>query len=356
MNARKMFWIVLVLSGVVMAGFATVGAGEKGLKFLGWDLFEEGRASGLVLYKMIFSKAVVGIYLTWIAAILALISTASIFPEFMTGGAIDLYLSKPIGRTRLFLTKYVAGLLFVTLQVAVFTVASFVVLGVRGHTWEPSLFLAIPIVVVFFSYLWGICVLLGVVTRSTLAALLLTLVAWLGIWAVDKVDMVVTYLGTAQPAQRYAAEQEMGRLDREIAAREGAGAATGPGGAGGAGGPAATMPGRSVFEPDLETLRAQRRAAAAMAERAEHPPAWAVHSKRAVLVLKTFVPKTRETTALLDRYLLPDWELAEARDPDAPAMVDPMRERSAWWVVGSSLGFEVICVGVGAWVFGRRDY
>ena len=102
-----------------------------------------------------------GVYLTWVAAVLALISTSSMFPDFLTGGSIDLYLSKPIGRVRLFFTKYVSGLMFVALQVSVFAVGSFLVLGWRGHSWEPSLFLAIPIVVIFFSYLYGICVLLG---------------------------------------------------------------------------------------------------------------------------------------------------------------------------------------------------
>src|SRR6185437_5144958 len=94
------------------------------------------------------------------------------------GGSIDLYLAKPIGRARLFLTKYLAGLLFVTLQVVVISVGSFFVLGLRGHDWEPGLFWAIPIVVCFFSYLFAVCVLLGVKTRSTIAALLLTILCW----------------------------------------------------------------------------------------------------------------------------------------------------------------------------------
>src|SRR5205085_9269224 len=105
---------------------------------------------------LMFSELGVGIWLTFAALILAIVSTASLFPDLITGGAIDLYLSKPISRLRLILTKYATGLLFVALQVLVFCAASFLVIGLRGGVWEPRLFLAVPIVLCFFSYLFCI--------------------------------------------------------------------------------------------------------------------------------------------------------------------------------------------------------
>ena len=120
----------------------------------------------------------VGFWLSWLATILALVSTAGIFPRLIGSGVIDLFVSKPIGRLRLFMTEYLAGLLFVTLQVTVFSVASLLVIGLRGGVWEPGLLVAVPLVVCFFSYLFAVCVLLGLLTRSTVAALLLTLLFW----------------------------------------------------------------------------------------------------------------------------------------------------------------------------------
>ena len=73
---------------------------------------------------------------------------ASIFPDFVDRGSIDLMLSKPIGRTRLFFTKFLTGLLFAGLQVTVFTLASFLVIGLRGGDWEPWIFIAVPLVLV----------------------------------------------------------------------------------------------------------------------------------------------------------------------------------------------------------------
>jgi len=71
------------------------------------------------------------------------------------------------------------------------------VLGIRGGVWEPGLFISIPIVVIFFSYLFAICVLLGLITKSTIASLLLTLLIWFGLRPSSPDDSAA---GTAEPA------------------------------------------------------------------------------------------------------------------------------------------------------------
>ena len=76
----------------------------------------------------------------------------------MTAGSIDLFVQKLICLVGLFFTEYLAGLLFAALQVTIFTAACFLVIGPRGPVWEPGLFLAVPIVVCFFSYLFSVCV------------------------------------------------------------------------------------------------------------------------------------------------------------------------------------------------------
>src|SRR5262249_27024692 len=155
LNSRKMFWVCLILSGVIVLSFLAVGVNAAGsVSLFGMDTSWTLPISKAELYGLIFTNLGVGMWLTMIGLILALVSTASIFPELITGGSIDLYLSKPISRPRLFLTKYLAGLMFAALQVLVFSAACFIVIGVRGGVWLPRLFLAVPIVVCFFSYLF----------------------------------------------------------------------------------------------------------------------------------------------------------------------------------------------------------
>ncbi|HVP72849.1 MAG TPA: hypothetical protein VMS30_03875, partial [Phycisphaerales bacterium] len=145
LNSKRLFWITLMLSGLVVAAFALVGINENGLRIIVWDLDLPGLNSNVIkpetFYKLMFTNLGIGFWLAWIATILALVTTAGIIPDFVSAGSIDLVLCKPLGRLRLFLTKYVTGLLFVALQVSVFSVASFFVLGIKGGTWEPAVFL-----------------------------------------------------------------------------------------------------------------------------------------------------------------------------------------------------------------------
>jgi hypothetical protein len=92
--------------------------------------------------------------------------------------------------------------------------------------------------------------------------------------------------------------------------------------------------------------------------------------------VKTVLPKTEDTTALVKRELISESELAgtlseSGRDEvqlgvDDDAPVDPRelklrlersgRARSIPWILGTSLGFEAILVGFAGWIFCRRDF
>ena len=338
LNSRRLFWVTLALSLVVVLAVAAVGINARGLTLLGWEFDTRPLTSDLVpprkFYLFLFANLAVPIWLTWAASILALISTASIFPDFIASGAIEMTLARPISRPRLFLTKYVLGLLFVTLQVAVFAAACCLVVRLRGGVWEPRIFLAVPIVVASFSYLFAFCVLFGMLTRSTIAALLLTLVVWLGLWGLNMTDGTLLFF------------RERAALQAERAARQVERLAPGP---------------------TLERARAEAAEAAEAARtmrRISAVAAW----------LKTLLPKTAETIQLLDRWTLTPEDKAPFGGPapeadDGPAvpfgppdrelaarLEAATRERSAVWVLGSSLACEAVVVGLAAWLFCRRDF
>ena len=213
LNAKRLFWIVLLLSGLVVGAFAILGLKDDTITLFWWKTPLRADVlsyiSPATFYKDLFEYFGIGFWLSWIGNILALVSTAGVFPDFLAAGSIDLYLSKPISRVRLFLTKYVGGLIFVTLQVAIFSTCCFLVLGLRGHSWQPAIFLAIPLVLLVFSYLFSICVLLGVLTRSAIAAMLLTLLIWFVLWGVQTTEMALL----RQSVQN---QVETESLDRQI--------------------------------------------------------------------------------------------------------------------------------------------
>jgi hypothetical protein len=73
-------------------------------------------------------------------------------------------------------------------------VLTFLVVGLRWGVWLPGYLFAIPLVVLLFSYLYCISALVAVVTRSTVAAVLLTMLAWMAFTGVQTVDDLFTVM------------------------------------------------------------------------------------------------------------------------------------------------------------------
>lgn len=374
LNSKKLFWITMILSGIVVAGFAAIGINQKGLTLL-W--FQIGNFGGAVtsatipadqLYKTLFANFGIAFWLSWIATILALVSTSSMIPDFIASGAIELTLSKPISRLRLFLTKFAVGLLFVGLQVLTFSAACFVVIGVRGGAWEPGVFLAVPVVLLFFSYLFAVCVLFGLLTRSTIASLLLTLLFWFLCFGVNATEGIVLNGRESNAVLADSLETRIGKMEANTTKLlrqpldEGVEDTREPVT------PAeldAANPKIAEFRQDLAEVRAAYRP-------------WNTAAKTFVAV-KTLLPKTSETVALIDRWLVDEMNLRDQRfddDADSPNTSGPAftrlsgadrikvqkrleaiyKGRSVSWVIGTSLIFELLILGVAARIFVRRDF
>ncbi|MBI4717769.1 MAG: ABC transporter permease [Planctomycetes bacterium] len=181
---RKIFWVLVVMTFVIVACMLCIGFEQDRVTFLfgAWEvegayyspLSAIGRSHiiGLAVYLL------VPVFLGWIGVILMIVATANMFPNLMERGAVDVLLAKPLGRPRLFLYKYLAGMTFVLFQAALFVGSTFLVLGFRWRVWVPGYLLCIPLLVLLFSYLYCVSVLVAVRTRSAVAATLVTLFAW----------------------------------------------------------------------------------------------------------------------------------------------------------------------------------
>ena len=371
--AGKLFWITLLLSALIVAIFACVGIDEEGVKFLwfkvGFIPLTSDEVAPDLLYKQIFLSFGVPLWLGWVATILALVSTAGIIPNFISGGAIDLSLAKPIGRIRLFLTRYFSGLAFVAIQVGAFSFACFLLIGIRGGDWQPRVLLAIPVVLVFFSYLFCVCALLGLITRSAIASLLLTALFWVMIIILNRGDetlgtfKVQAELMVEKREQRVANAELMAQnrlkliaeTDDELPPRE------------------EWAPGITTEEeaanPLLPSLREQRDNAKSTARSLKK---W--HGL--IRATKFPLPKTIETLNLMDRILLSkadyDRLMGAEENEEIPTafgegetidkneyqrrIIEAQRNRSVAMVLGTSLGFEVVILGICCFIFARRDF
>ena len=184
LTSRFLFWIVLAISAFIVLLLTSVGFDETGIS-LWWglshsehELLRRGTRNLDVVYRAFFSDVLVGFWLTYAATFLGLISTASVFPDFLSGGGVDMLLAKPRRRASIFMAKFVASLLFAAVPVTLVCLGVLLSMRMALGVWEFEILYALPYVLLFYSSLFAVCVLVGTVTRSALASLLLTVVIW----------------------------------------------------------------------------------------------------------------------------------------------------------------------------------
>lgn len=378
LNGKKLFWITLALSIIVVCAFAFVTINDRGFSVFGAQIDNVGFSTRVIpeatFYKFVFTSIAIPWWLGIIATVLALISVCSVFPDFVSGGSIDLYLSKPMSRIRLFLTKYITSLLFVGLQVFVFSLASFLLIGIKSGSWEFGIFLAVPLVTLFFSYLFCVCVLLGIVTRSALASLLVTILFWLGVFSVNASEAALLLFKSAKIEQVQEQKQIVARFEGIIQAND-----------------QLTPDKPSVNNAWQQQLSNARTTLAEVESDASKLTWW----HNLVWRVKAPLPKTGETVDLMSRWLVDEEPLMQASresqederrrraerrarnnipspatrpdqasraqfDPEDVNVAQRMRQeinaRTAAWIIGSSLGFEAVVLGIAAWIFCRRDF
>ncbi len=373
LRARKLFWFVLALSVLVVIGFASIGFDDKGpvlffgLKHLEQPMLVKGSPFADLLLNGIFSVFICNIWLAWGAMILAIISTCGILPDFLGDGAIDLVLSKPVSRVRVFLTKYVGSLMFVFMQVLVFCAGIYLVFGLRHGDWTRwDVFWAVPLITLMFSYIYSIAALVGVRTRSTLPALLFTVLAWMGISMINIGHGVLTALDINVTVAVEECEERIAPLEVELA----------------------------QFEADGNTLHAADRQRAIDAIREEQDSYASARNYYGPFLpvirgAAYILPKTGETVDLIQYRMKADTslsfndllegrlgktgeELEDSRrnNNDAPSFfgshevqketqrrfVEYFDRRNPWYIIGSSLLFEFVLVGFAAFLFVRQDF
>ena len=364
LSAAKLFWLTLGLSILVVLLYGSIGFNDAGMTML-FGLFEvesefitEGSPWARGLYLGIYSNFLITIWLSWVATVLALISTCSIFPDFVSEGSIELSLSKPISRIHIFAMKFFVSMLFVMLQVSIFCFGIFLCVGLRIGEWNWMIFIAIPIVTLFYSYLFSVTVFTGMITKSGIAALLVTGVFWMALFSVSLSEGALTAIVTGEEVQlelyRDGIEKQQIMLDEIIA----------------------KSPEDFRIKKKQERIDYLITANEDAQELLGKIRPWQTGISWAL----TLLPKTSQTIGLLDRWLSNEdgfdlaaimrgdmTELEAMEEIDSTSRLALRREtnkrmqkeydgRSLWYVVGTSIIFEGLVLGLASLIFCRRDF
>lgn len=110
--------------------------------------------------------------LYFVGLFLALFATAHLVPRLQEKGTIDLYLSRPIGRVALLLSRYAGGLLLAAANVAYMIGSIWLIVVWKTGVSHPRFLLSGAVILFTIATLMAFAFLIGVVTSSTAVSLM----------------------------------------------------------------------------------------------------------------------------------------------------------------------------------------
>lgn len=105
--------------------------------------------------------------LYFLCTFLAVFATAHLVPRMQEKGTIDLYLSRPVSRLKLILSRYVAGVILAGSNVLYLVGSIWLIVMWKTHVVHPRFFFAGGVILFVIATLMAFAFLVGVVTSST---------------------------------------------------------------------------------------------------------------------------------------------------------------------------------------------
>lgn len=113
-----------------------------------------------------------------VGVFIALLVTASIVPQMLDSGAIDLLLSKPVSRPMLFLSKFFGGCVFIFLNATFLISGLWLIVGWRFGIWSDGLLWTIPVFVFVFAIYYSVSTLAAVIWRNAVISIVVSILFW----------------------------------------------------------------------------------------------------------------------------------------------------------------------------------
>lgn len=114
------------------------------------------------------------VFLYFLCTFLAIFATAHLVPRMQEKGTIDLYLSRPVSRVKLLLSRYVAGLILAGSNVLYLMGAIWLIVWWKTDVVNPRFLLGGSIIFLVIAVLLAFAFLIGVITSSTAVSIMTT--------------------------------------------------------------------------------------------------------------------------------------------------------------------------------------
>ncbi len=144
-----------------------------GARLFGKDVQMSGDAVNVEQLVLGFESGFSAI-LYFLCTFLAIFATAHLVPRMQEKGTIDLYLSRPVSRLKLLLSRYVAGLILAGSNVIYLIGSIWLIVMWKTHVVHPRFFLAGAVILFVIATLLAFAFLIGVITSSTAVSIMTT--------------------------------------------------------------------------------------------------------------------------------------------------------------------------------------
>ncbi|WP_417736605.1 ABC transporter permease subunit [Rosistilla oblonga] len=163
------------------------------------DAFVLTRTQFVEILNKIALPLIVNLLLGVLGVFIAILVTGSIIPEMFQSGSLQLLLSKPIGRSLLFLSKFLGGCSFVFVNITLMIVGLWLIVGFRLQIWNHNLLLCIPLFVFLFIVYYSVSAVAGLIWRNAIVSIAVTVIFWMACFLVEVTHEIFDQF-VAQPA------------------------------------------------------------------------------------------------------------------------------------------------------------
>lgn len=143
-----------------------------GAKLFGKEVDVDG---GISIQQLVLGfETGFSVFLYFICTFLAIFATAHLVPRMQEKGTIDLYLSRPVSRVGLLLSRYIAGLILAGSNVVYLIGSIWLIVVWKTQVVNPRFLLAGAIIFLVIAVLLAFAFLVGVFTSSTAVSIMAT--------------------------------------------------------------------------------------------------------------------------------------------------------------------------------------
>jgi ABC-type transport system involved in multi-copper enzyme maturation permease subunit len=150
-----------------------VNGALAGAKLFGQSVDMGGKSVDIDKIVLGFESGFSG-FLYLVGTFLALFATAHLVPRLQEKGTIDLYLSRPVSRVALLLSRYAGGLLLAAANIAYLIGSMWLIVVWKTRVFHPRFLISGVVILFMVATLLAFAFLIGVVTSSTGVSLMAT--------------------------------------------------------------------------------------------------------------------------------------------------------------------------------------